>query len=82
VPSERKVPELSPWDRAPVGGYYLLLDAFGRPTGERALVEGGGLMPSAPRPQRWRLKEAAEDNWMHPAAPAASRRAHRGFSGS
>jgi hypothetical protein len=52
-----------------VGGYYLLLDAFDRPTGERAFVERGGLMPSAPRPQRWRLKDAAEDSWMDSEMP-------------
>ena len=66
---EREAPELSPWDRAPVGGYYLLLDAFGRPNGERAFIERGGLMPAAPRPQRWRLKDAAEDSWMHRTLP-------------
>jgi hypothetical protein len=52
-----------------VGGYYLLLDAFGRPAGGRAFVERGGLKPSAPRPQRWRLKEAAEDTSMRWAMP-------------
>jgi hypothetical protein len=62
-------PELKPWDRAPVSGYYLLLGAFGRPTAERAFVERGGLMPSAPQPQRWRLKVAAENSWMHSAMP-------------
>ena len=40
---ERDAPELKPWEHAPVGGYYLLLDASGRPTGERAFVERGGL---------------------------------------
>jgi hypothetical protein len=61
--------ELRPWEHAPVSGYYLLLGAFGRPTGERAFVERGGLMPPAPRPQRWRLKEEAEADWMHRALP-------------
>ena len=61
---ESDAPELKPWDRAPVGGYYLLLNVFGRPTGERAYVERGGLMPSAPRSHRWRSEDAAGDNWM------------------
>jgi hypothetical protein len=69
VQQERDAPELKPWEHAPVGGYYLLLDAFGRQTGERAFVERGELMPSAPRSKRWRLKEAAEGSWMHGAMP-------------
>jgi hypothetical protein len=56
--------ELKPWERAPVSGYYQLLNVFGTPTGEGAFVERGGLMPSAPRPHRWRLKDAAEDSWL------------------
>jgi len=67
VPQEPDTPELQPWDRAPVGGYYLLLNVFGRPTGERAFVERGCLLPSAPRPHRWRLEDAADDTWMHRA---------------
>jgi hypothetical protein len=67
VLQEPDVPELKPWDRAPVGGYYLLLNVLGRPTGERAFVERGCLLPSAPRPHRWRLEDAADDNWMHRA---------------
>jgi hypothetical protein len=47
-----------------VGGYYLLLNVFGRPTGGRAFVERGGLVPTATQSHRWRLDDAADDNWM------------------
>jgi hypothetical protein len=68
VPQESDAPELKPWERAPVSGYYLLLNAFGRPTGERAFVRRGNLLPSAPRPLRWRLMGSAEDNRERRAA--------------
>ncbi len=59
---ESDAPELKPWEQAPVSGYYQLLNAFGRPTGEKAFVQRGHLMPSAPRPLRWRLMDLVEDN--------------------
>ena len=64
---EPDAPEPKPWERAPEGGYYLLLNVFGRPTGERAFVERGGLAPTAPQSHRWRLADAADDNWMRRA---------------
>ena len=63
---EQGAPALMPWDRAPVSGYYLLLNVFGTPTGERAFVERG-VMPFAPRPQRWQFKDVAENNWLRRA---------------
>jgi hypothetical protein len=53
--------ELKPWERAPTTGYYQLLNGFGRPTGESAFVHRGNLLPSAPRPLRWRLMDSAQD---------------------
>jgi hypothetical protein len=50
VLQEQEALELMPWDRATVSGYYLLLNVFSTPTGERVFVERGGLMPSTPRP--------------------------------
>jgi hypothetical protein len=64
---EIDAPELNPWERAPAGGYYLLLNVFGRPTGEREFVERGKLVPTAPQSHRRRLEDAADDNWMRRA---------------
>jgi hypothetical protein len=61
--------ELKPWERAPTSGYYQLLNAFGRPTGERAFVQRGNFLPSAPRPLRWRLMDSAEHNWARRGTP-------------
>jgi hypothetical protein len=62
VRQEADAPEFKPWERAPVSGYYQLLNGFGRATGERAFVQQGHLMPSAPRPLRWRLMVPAEND--------------------
>ena len=62
------VQEFKPWERAPTSGYYQLLNAFGRPTGERAFVQRGTLLPSAPRPLRWRLMDSAGENSTRHAA--------------
>ena len=69
MPQQSYAPELKPWERAPVSGYYQLLNGFGRPTGERAFVQRGNLLPSAPRPLRWRLMDPAEDHRGRRAAP-------------
>jgi hypothetical protein len=61
VLQDREVPELKPMERVTVSGYYHLLNIFGTPTGERAFVERGDLVPSAPRAHRWRLKDPIED---------------------
>ena len=60
--------DLRPWERAPASGYYQLLNGFGRPTGERAFVQRGDFLPSAPRPLRWRLMHSAGDNRSRHAA--------------
>jgi hypothetical protein len=64
VLQDREAPELRPWERAPVSGYYHLLNVFGTPTGEKAFVEEGALVPSAPRAHTWRLKNPSEDEWV------------------
>jgi hypothetical protein len=69
VPQQSHAPELKPWERAPVSGYYQLLNVFGRPTGERAFVQRGNFLPSAPRPLRWRLMGWAEEDRERRAAP-------------
>jgi hypothetical protein len=54
--------KLRPRERAPICGYYRLLNEFGSPTGERAFVEHGAHVPSAPRAHMWRLEDqTAED---------------------
>ncbi len=63
------VKELKPWERAPTSGYYQLLNPFGRPTGERAFVQRADLLPSAPRPLRWRLMDSAQDDWARRVTP-------------
>jgi hypothetical protein len=60
--------ELRPWERAPASGYYQLLNGFGSPTGEKAFVQRGDFLPSAPRPLRWRLMHSAGDNRSRHAA--------------
>ncbi len=37
----RDLPELWPWELAPVTGYCQLLNVFGNPTGEKVFVERG-----------------------------------------
>ncbi len=60
--------EFRPWARAPASGYYQLLNGFGKPTGERAFVQRGDFLPSAPRPLRWRLLNSAGENCARHAA--------------
>jgi hypothetical protein len=54
--------EYPPGTRAPTRGVYELSDVLGAPTGERATVARGDLLPGAPRGFTWQVLEAHMDD--------------------
>jgi hypothetical protein len=48
-------PDHAPGDAAPTAGIYEQLNIFGRPTGIRASVGHGHLLPAAPVGHNWTL---------------------------
>ena len=66
--------ELKPRDRAPVSGWYELLNVFGTPTGEAVFVTQGYPVPAAPRRYVWRLKTATHDTAQNDQAGKPAKR--------
>jgi len=56
------MPECPPGTKAPIRGVYELCNVLGAPTGERATVARGALLPAAPRGFTWQVLEAHMDD--------------------